>query len=169
MAAAEIEYRCFVGGLAWATTDQALQEAFSAYGEILESKVRLLSQRSDLTRPDSALSIHNLWSVCVTILLCVTVLLCYSNLKSVRSSSSFGRRSIDLFYFLILINVLFVFLSFSPFESHRCTSDGSGSLCIDHQRSWDWSVTWIWICDFQQWEVDEGCYWGNERPESWWS
>ncbi|KDP46256.1 hypothetical protein JCGZ_10096 [Jatropha curcas] len=39
MASAEIEYRCFVGGLAWATTDQALHEAFSAYGDILESKI----------------------------------------------------------------------------------------------------------------------------------
>ncbi|XP_065856468.1 glycine-rich RNA-binding protein GRP1A-like [Euphorbia lathyris] len=35
----DIEYRCFVGGLAWATTDQSLQEAFSAYGEILDSKI----------------------------------------------------------------------------------------------------------------------------------
>ncbi|KAG5232907.1 kinesin protein [Salix suchowensis] len=29
---AKIEYRCFVGGLAWATTDQILHEAFSQYG-----------------------------------------------------------------------------------------------------------------------------------------
>ena len=39
MASADVEYRCFVGGLAWATTDQALEEAFSKYGEVLESKV----------------------------------------------------------------------------------------------------------------------------------
>ncbi|KAJ9152699.1 hypothetical protein P3X46_026235 [Hevea brasiliensis] len=39
MASTEIEYRCFVGGLAWATNDQALQEAFSPFGEILESKI----------------------------------------------------------------------------------------------------------------------------------
>ncbi|XP_002526922.2 glycine-rich RNA-binding, abscisic acid-inducible protein [Ricinus communis] len=39
MAAADIEYRCFVGGLAWATSDKALEEAFSAYGEVLESKI----------------------------------------------------------------------------------------------------------------------------------
>ncbi|KAI3675235.1 hypothetical protein L1987_84821 [Smallanthus sonchifolius] len=39
MASADVEYRCFVGGLAWATTDQSLQEAFSQYGEILESKI----------------------------------------------------------------------------------------------------------------------------------
>ncbi|KAB1207284.1 Glycine-rich RNA-binding protein GRP1A [Morella rubra] len=39
MASAEIEYRCFVGGLAWATDDQSLERAFSPYGEILESKI----------------------------------------------------------------------------------------------------------------------------------
>ena len=36
---AEVEYRCFVGGLAWATTDRTLGEAFSQYGEVLESKI----------------------------------------------------------------------------------------------------------------------------------
>ncbi|MQI71974.1 hypothetical protein EI017_24745 [Escherichia coli] len=49
MASAEIEYRCFVGGLAWATDSDALEKAFSPYGEIIESKVRLL-QGSDLSR-----------------------------------------------------------------------------------------------------------------------
>ncbi|CAA0827658.1 Glycine-rich RNA-binding protein 8 [Striga hermonthica] len=39
MAAADVEYRCFVGGLAWATTDQSLEQAFSKYGEVLESKI----------------------------------------------------------------------------------------------------------------------------------
>ncbi|XP_076923148.1 glycine-rich RNA-binding protein GRP1A-like [Bidens hawaiensis] len=39
MASADVEYRCFVGGLAWATTDRSLEEAFSSYGEILESKI----------------------------------------------------------------------------------------------------------------------------------
>ncbi|KAI9181326.1 hypothetical protein LWI28_013866 [Acer negundo] len=39
MASADVEFRCFVGGLAWATTDSSLQEAFSAYGDILESKI----------------------------------------------------------------------------------------------------------------------------------
>ncbi|MCE7766480.1 RNA-binding protein, partial [Pseudomonas putida] len=33
------EYRCFVGGLAWATTDQTLGDAFSQFGEILDSKI----------------------------------------------------------------------------------------------------------------------------------
>ncbi|KAL6599932.1 hypothetical protein ACP70R_045583 [Stipagrostis hirtigluma subsp. patula] len=39
MAASDVEYRCFVGGLAWATDDRSLEEAFSKYGEILESKI----------------------------------------------------------------------------------------------------------------------------------
>ncbi|KAI4298338.1 hypothetical protein L6164_031911 [Bauhinia variegata] len=39
MAAADVEFRCFVGGLAWATDNDALQSAFSPYGEIIESKV----------------------------------------------------------------------------------------------------------------------------------
>ncbi|MCB5900642.1 RNA-binding protein, partial [Bacillus cereus] len=39
MAASDVEYRCFVGGLAWATDDRALEKAFSAYGDILESKI----------------------------------------------------------------------------------------------------------------------------------
>uniref|UniRef100_A0A6N2L9Q7 RRM domain-containing protein n=1 Tax=Salix viminalis TaxID=40686 RepID=A0A6N2L9Q7_SALVM len=36
---AKIEYRCFIGGLAWATTDQILHEAFSQYGEIIDSEI----------------------------------------------------------------------------------------------------------------------------------
>ncbi|XVF67725.1 hypothetical protein PTKIN_Ptkin10aG0145000 [Pterospermum kingtungense] len=39
MGSADVEYRCFVGGLAWTTDDRALEEAFSAYGEIVESKI----------------------------------------------------------------------------------------------------------------------------------
>ncbi|QHN84344.1 Glycine-rich RNA-binding, abscisic acid-inducible protein [Arachis hypogaea] len=39
-AAANVEFRCFVGGFAWATDNKALEKAFSAYGEIVESKVR---------------------------------------------------------------------------------------------------------------------------------
>ena len=34
-----MEYRCFVGGLAWATDDRSLEAAFSSYGEILDSKI----------------------------------------------------------------------------------------------------------------------------------
>ncbi|KAL3698800.1 hypothetical protein R1sor_012876 [Riccia sorocarpa] len=33
------EYRCFVGGLAWATNDTRLMEAFSSYGDVLEAKI----------------------------------------------------------------------------------------------------------------------------------
>ncbi|XP_051145258.1 glycine-rich RNA-binding protein GRP2A-like [Andrographis paniculata] len=39
MASADVEYRCFVGGLAWATTDQTLERAFSQYGKVIESKI----------------------------------------------------------------------------------------------------------------------------------
>nr|AZL47260.1 glycine rich RNA binding protein [Prunus pseudocerasus] len=39
MASAEIEFRCFVGGLAWATDNDALERAFSPFGEIIESKI----------------------------------------------------------------------------------------------------------------------------------
>ncbi|KAG9459062.1 hypothetical protein H6P81_003570 [Aristolochia fimbriata] len=39
MASADVEYRCFVGGLAWATDDRSLERAFSAYGEVVESKI----------------------------------------------------------------------------------------------------------------------------------
>ncbi|NDW60142.1 RNA-binding protein, partial [Yangia sp. PrR004] len=34
-----MEYRCFVGGLAWATDNDSLEKAFASYGEILDSKV----------------------------------------------------------------------------------------------------------------------------------
>ncbi|KAH7852164.1 hypothetical protein Vadar_021335 [Vaccinium darrowii] len=36
---AEVEYRCFVGGLAWATDDRSLERAFSQYGDVIESKI----------------------------------------------------------------------------------------------------------------------------------
>ncbi|KHN25377.1 Glycine-rich RNA-binding protein GRP1A [Glycine soja] len=52
MASADVEYRCFVGGLAWATDDHALERAFSQYGEIVETKVCLL-QASHLISHDS--------------------------------------------------------------------------------------------------------------------
>ncbi|CAM8937863.1 unnamed protein product [Rhodiola kirilowii] len=35
----DVEYRCFVGGLAWATDDHALEKAFSQFGDVLESKI----------------------------------------------------------------------------------------------------------------------------------
>ncbi|KAL4289321.1 hypothetical protein AHAS_Ahas19G0374500 [Arachis hypogaea] len=42
MAIVDVEFRYFVGGLPWATDNEALEKAFSAYREIVESKVRLL-------------------------------------------------------------------------------------------------------------------------------
>ncbi|WZZ82958.1 hypothetical protein YC2023_103530 [Brassica napus] len=39
MASPDVEYRCFVGGLAWATDDRALETAFSQYGDVLDSKI----------------------------------------------------------------------------------------------------------------------------------
>jgi hypothetical protein len=33
------EFRAFVGGLAWATDDRALEQAFSRFGQVVESKV----------------------------------------------------------------------------------------------------------------------------------
>jgi RNA recognition motif-containing protein len=43
MASADVEYRCFVGGLAWATDSEALEKAFSQYGEVIDSKVGLIA------------------------------------------------------------------------------------------------------------------------------
>ncbi|CAN4110191.1 unnamed protein product [Withania somnifera] len=37
--AAEVEFSCFVGGLAWATTGRTLADAFATYGEVLDSKI----------------------------------------------------------------------------------------------------------------------------------
>ncbi|WP_206194607.1 RNA-binding protein, partial [Shewanella litoralis] len=39
MASSDVEYRCFVGGLAWATNDQALETAFAQYGDVVDSKI----------------------------------------------------------------------------------------------------------------------------------
>ncbi|KAL6637579.1 hypothetical protein ACP70R_025151 [Stipagrostis hirtigluma subsp. patula] len=39
MAAPDVEYRCFVGGLAWATDDRSLEQAFAQYGEVVDSKI----------------------------------------------------------------------------------------------------------------------------------
>ncbi|KAI5402491.1 hypothetical protein KIW84_050204 [Lathyrus oleraceus] len=36
---AEFEYKCFVGGLAWATDGYAFGKAFFSFGEIIETKV----------------------------------------------------------------------------------------------------------------------------------
>ncbi|CAH8360912.1 unnamed protein product [Eruca vesicaria subsp. sativa] len=37
----EVEYRCFIGGLAWSTSDRGLRDAFEKYGHLLEAKVVL--------------------------------------------------------------------------------------------------------------------------------
>ncbi|KAH0923884.1 hypothetical protein HID58_023902 [Brassica napus] len=34
----EVEYRCFIGGLAWSTSDRGLRDAFEKYGHLLEAK-----------------------------------------------------------------------------------------------------------------------------------
>ncbi|KAA0045536.1 glycine-rich RNA-binding protein 1-like [Cucumis melo var. makuwa] len=39
MASSSVEYRCFVGGLAWATDSNALEKAFSPFGDIVEAKI----------------------------------------------------------------------------------------------------------------------------------
>ncbi|KAL9251213.1 Glycine-rich RNA-binding, abscisic acid-inducible protein-like protein [Drosera capensis] len=51
MAAADVEYRCFVGGRAWATDDQSLERAFSQYGEIVDSKVRVAGDEQNESDP----------------------------------------------------------------------------------------------------------------------
>ncbi|CAA7051490.1 unnamed protein product [Microthlaspi erraticum] len=39
MDSGESEYRCFVGGLAWATDDQSLERTFSQFGDVIDSKI----------------------------------------------------------------------------------------------------------------------------------
>lgn len=34
------EFRCFVGGLSWSTTDKGLEDAFRSFGNVLEAKVK---------------------------------------------------------------------------------------------------------------------------------
>ncbi|XP_021909861.1 glycine-rich RNA-binding protein RZ1A [Carica papaya] len=35
----DMEYRCFIGGLSWSTTDRGLKDAFEKFGHLLEAKV----------------------------------------------------------------------------------------------------------------------------------
>ncbi|PKI45991.1 glycine-rich RNA-binding protein RZ1A [Punica granatum] len=35
----ELEHRCFIGGLAWSTSDRGLKDAFEKFGHLLEAKV----------------------------------------------------------------------------------------------------------------------------------
>ncbi|KAL3814444.1 hypothetical protein ACJIZ3_015712 [Penstemon smallii] len=37
----DVEYRCFVGGLSWSTSDRGLKDAFEKFGHLLEAKVVL--------------------------------------------------------------------------------------------------------------------------------
>lgn len=37
----ELEYRCYIGGLSWSTTDRGLKDAFEKFGHLLEAKVVL--------------------------------------------------------------------------------------------------------------------------------
>ncbi|KAG6552929.1 hypothetical protein Mapa_005585 [Marchantia paleacea] len=39
MADGAVEFRCFVGGLAWATNDARLEDAFRQFGDVIECKV----------------------------------------------------------------------------------------------------------------------------------
>src|SRR5574341_1202043 len=39
MASSSVEYRCFVGGLAWATDSNALEKAFAQFGDIVEAQI----------------------------------------------------------------------------------------------------------------------------------
>nr|Q9SIX3.2 RecName: Full=Probable glycine-rich RNA-binding protein 1; Short=AtGR-RBP1; AltName: Full=AtRBG1 [Arabidopsis thaliana] len=39
MAYADNEYRCFVGGLAWATDEQSIERCFNEFGEVFDSKI----------------------------------------------------------------------------------------------------------------------------------
>lgn len=35
----DVEYRCFIGGLSWSTSDRGLKDAFEKFGHLLEAKV----------------------------------------------------------------------------------------------------------------------------------
>ncbi|KAE9446939.1 hypothetical protein C3L33_21175, partial [Rhododendron williamsianum] len=35
----ELEYRCFIGGLSWSTSDRGLKAAFDKFGHLVEAKV----------------------------------------------------------------------------------------------------------------------------------
>lgn len=37
----DMEYRCFIGGLSWSTTDRGLKDAFEKFGHLLEAKVMI--------------------------------------------------------------------------------------------------------------------------------
>lgn len=37
------EYRCFIGGLSWSTSDRKLKDTFEKFGKLIEAKVKILS------------------------------------------------------------------------------------------------------------------------------
>lgn len=37
----DAEYRCFVGGLSWSTSDRVLREAFDKFGGLIDAKVSI--------------------------------------------------------------------------------------------------------------------------------
>lgn len=37
------EFRCFIGGLSWSTSDKGLREAFEKFGRLTEAKVQSMS------------------------------------------------------------------------------------------------------------------------------
>lgn len=45
----DIEYRCFVGGLSWSTSDRVLKEAFEKFGSLVEAKVKINYARFSLS------------------------------------------------------------------------------------------------------------------------
>ena len=68
MAAAGVEYRCFVGGLAWATNNESLEHAFASYGEILDSKVCFVSFSLGFILVSLSLGFIP-WSLCAAVML----------------------------------------------------------------------------------------------------
>jgi len=68
MAAAGVEYRCFVGGLAWATNNESLEHAFASYGEILDSKVCFVSFSLGFILVSFSLGFIP-WSLCAAVML----------------------------------------------------------------------------------------------------
>lgn len=38
----DAEYRCFVGGLSWSTSDQVLKEEFEKFGRLVDAKVTII-------------------------------------------------------------------------------------------------------------------------------
>ncbi|KVI01804.1 Nucleotide-binding, alpha-beta plait [Cynara cardunculus var. scolymus] len=43
----DVEYRCFIGGLSWSTSDRALKDAFAKFGHLLDAKVTWNGDRSN--------------------------------------------------------------------------------------------------------------------------